>query len=292
MIGLQQPTTALPEGWRASLDHIVFVAIVVVVALVLTGFARRVIRFVLERFAARSRSGKSNMWLARMPRLLHENDALASLRRDQRVRSTATMLSRIVNVAIWLLALFVILAGLQVDVVWAVSSAGFLGAAIAIGGQHSVHDYVNGLHVLIEDRFGEGDTIIVAVDGDPRTAVVDRLGTFTTRLKYENATWHIANRHLSHVDNLSQNSNTVDIGITLAGALDRTQATTALRQSLREVLDIGGTSHTVIVDDLETLQDPDGSGQNYYRIKGRTTAAVNTVQHDALVTDLAKRLQR
>jgi len=268
-----------------------FVAGICLGAFALTRLLRLLIRRLLERFAQRSRQGASDAWLARSPRMGGETDTLALLRRDQRVRATATMLSRIVNVGVWLLALFIMLAGLEVDVVWAVSSAGFLGAAIAIGGQHSVHDYVNGLHILLEDRFGEGDTISVGSAEEERVGVVERLGTFSTRLKGDHATWHIANRHMAEVLNLSQHSTRIDVGITVAGEPNSVAVRRALVQALGDVAKDGRENVTVVVDRVEARKDRFDPSQNFYRIKGRTSAAVTTTQHEELAKDLARRLQ-
>ena len=107
---------------------------------------------------------------------------------------------------IWLVAIVVVLDWLHVDLLIAVSGAGFLGAAVAIGGQNSVHDYLNGMHVLLEDRFGAGDQVQVTLDGggDPIEGTVTRLGAFATRIETDNGTFHLANRRAHQVLNLSQ----------------------------------------------------------------------------------------
>ena len=51
----------------------------------------------------------------------------------------------------------------DIDAAFFLSGAGFIGAALAIGGQHKVNDYLTGLSVLIEDRYGVGDELIVDV---------------------------------------------------------------------------------------------------------------------------------
>ncbi len=279
-----------PGSWANMVNDIIFVVAVLISAFLLTRIVRYSFKTGLGLVARRSRRGARSFWLTRIPRLLGETDSIASLRRDQRVTATATMLSRITNVVVWLLAILVILAGLEVDVVWALSSAGFLGAAVAIGGQHSVHDYLNGLHILLEDRFGEGDTIeITAPVGTIRTGTVERLGTFSTRLKGDAATWHISNRLLAEINNLSQHASQLDLDITTTQLVEPHQVQRALQQTLSDSDQISGTAHTVVVDTVELTGD-DRAARHGYRIKGRTTAAVSTAQHGALAGDLAQRL--
>ena len=79
----------------------------------------------------------------------------------------------------------------DIDAAFFLSSAGFIGAAVAIGGQHKVNDYLTGLSVLFEDRYGVGDELVVEVPGRrPLHAVVDHIGLVTTRLRDEHE--HVA----------------------------------------------------------------------------------------------------
>lgn len=266
----------------------IFVAAVIVIALIVSRLLPALARFVLTRLSHRSQSGQPSAWLARVPRVAGETGAQAELRRVQRISAAALMMSRLANVVIWLIAALVVLAGLNVDVVWALSSAGFLGAAIAIGGQHSVHDYLNGLHILLEDRFGEGDHIEVTMStGLVRAGVVERLGTFSTRLHADGRKWHMSNRLLAEVSNLSQTANEVDLGVSLSMQHPAADVQQAMREALHSVRP-DSTTGGVTVD---RLQDGTESGSADYRIRARTTAALDTAQHQQLTQEVQRRLR-
>ena len=69
----------------------------------------------------------------------------------------------LVSVVIWMVAAIVAFHLLDIDPAFFLSSAGFIGAGLAIGGQHKVNDYLTGLSVHFEDRYGVGDEIVVDV---------------------------------------------------------------------------------------------------------------------------------
>ena len=77
----------------------------------------------------------------------------------------------------------------DIDAAFFLSSAGFIGAGLAIGGQHKVNDYLTGLSVLFEDRYGVGDQLVVDMGpSEPVHAVVDNIGLVTTRFHDERST--------------------------------------------------------------------------------------------------------
>ena len=76
---------------------------------------------------------------------------------------------------------------------------------LALGGQASVNDFMSGLHILLEDRFGEGDEIaLITANGKEVRGLVTALGMFGTRIESDGRVHHIANRHMSEVTNYSQ----------------------------------------------------------------------------------------
>ena len=184
----------------------VFIAGTIVTTWVIGRLVATAIRITLYRLARRGLLRSGSAWRTRVPRVLAESVPVAELRRQQRLNAAAAMFGRLAKIALWLLAALVVLNRLDVDVIIAVSGAGFLGAAVAIGGQNSVHDYLNGLHVLLEDRYGEGDEVELFNDigGDAIRGTVTRIGAFATRVETDSGTFHIANRRAFQVKNISQ----------------------------------------------------------------------------------------
>jgi small conductance mechanosensitive channel len=115
------------------------------------------------------------------------------------------MVNHLVTVVVWIVVTIAIFHILDIDAAFFLSSAGFIGAGLAIGGQHKVNDYLTGLEVLFEDRYGVGDELVVEQVGrEPLHAVVDHVGLFSTRLRDDKSTLHVPTGSLSLVRNLSQ----------------------------------------------------------------------------------------
>ena len=89
------------------------------------------------------------------------------------------MLNHVVRLVVWTAVTIVVFHLFDIDAAFFLSSAGFIGAAVAIGGQHKVNDYLTGLSVLFEDRYGVGDELVVEVPrarADPRRGRQHRPG--------------------------------------------------------------------------------------------------------------------
>jgi small conductance mechanosensitive channel len=199
---------------HTALTEIGTVAAVAVIAALLVKLSRVVFRRVLTRVSNAAVAGRSSRWRARLPRRSEEGSDLIELRRRHRVDATASALARVTSILIWTTALIVVLHRLELDVTVAVSGAGFVGLIIAFGAQNSVHDYVAGLHVLLEDRYGAGDDIeVTTASGQRIRGNVGALGAFATQIESGDTTWHIANRMMVEVANHSQRGmpTTVDI---------------------------------------------------------------------------------
>ncbi len=263
-----------------------FVALIAFTAWLVTRAGRWLISLVVSRVATRALAGKSSRWRVRLPRVADESHGLTELRRRNRIDATATMVSRVASVVVWFAALLLVLHRFDVDVMVAVSSAGFLGLALAIGGQHSVHDYVTGLHVLLEDRFGEGDEIEVVTSDDHRIrGVVTNVGVFATRLESDGSTWHLANHRLIEVCNHSQLGvpATIEIGRpTQIGASDA-QIAEATRAAFSEI-----TAGHVIIDDVTPVSEDDRDTR--YEVALRTRRGLSGSERDRLTRRTQERI--
>jgi small conductance mechanosensitive channel len=191
-------------------------------------------------------------------------------RRRQRIDAAARMLNHVVSVVVWIGASIAVFHLLEVDAAFFLSSAGFLGAGVAIGGQHKVNDYLTGLSVLFEDRYGVGDELVVEVGGDRIHGVVDNIGLVTTRLRDETSTLHVPNAQLAIVRNLSQEASltTVSVRVPDVDDVDRVDVERSAAEALHDLAGTAQLTDVVFVGDLATAPARDG----------RVDVAVRTVR--------------
>src|SRR5688500_11086994 len=157
---------------------VVVVAALVVGAVIVTRLSGLVLRRVVRRVAERSAVAGSvtRWWRAGTSRGVLDVADGGERRRRQRVDSASRMLNHVVAIVVWIAVTIAVFHVLDVDAAFFLSSAGFIGAGVAIGGQHKVNDYLTGLSVLFEDRYGVGDTIVVELSGrDPIQGVVEHV---------------------------------------------------------------------------------------------------------------------
>jgi small conductance mechanosensitive channel len=226
---------------------------------------RRVVRRIAKRSDAAGR-----WWRTAALRSGTESAAATEQRRRQRVDAAARMLNHVVSLVVWIGASIAAFHLLEIDAAFFLSSAGFLGAAVAIGGQHKVNDYLTGLSVLFEDRYGVGDELVVDVGGGERLhAVVDNVGLVTTRLRDETSTLHVPNAQLSVVRNLSQEASvaTVSLRVPERGDVD-VDVERSAAEALRGVAGSAQLTEVVFVGDLTAAPVRDG----------RVDVAVRTVR--------------
>ena len=163
-----------------------------------------------HRRARRDANGR--WWRAGASRIGLESAEVTEQRRRQRIDAAARMLNHVVTLVVWIGVTIAVFHLFDIDAAFFLSSAGFIGAGVAIGGQHKVNDYLTGLSVLFEDRYGVGDELVVDVGGGERVhAVVDNIGLVTTRLRDETSTLHVPNAQLTVVRNLSQEASAATV---------------------------------------------------------------------------------
>jgi hypothetical protein len=217
----------------------------------ITGF---VIRRVVSRVARRSLNVPTRLWRTRMRRRIPETSEMTEQRRRQRVDAASRMLNHLVSVAIWVIAIVTSLNLLDINAAFYLSSAGFLGAALAFGGQHKVNDYLTGLTVHFEDRYGVGDEVVFDVGwSEPVKAVVDHVGLFSTRVRDGRSTMHFANAALSAVRNLSQEPSTSKIRIRTGG-----RGAQEVADTLRGLAGSKDLTEVVFLGDLDSYQPTTG----------------------------------
>ena len=250
------PNDFVSSLYGSQLSAPFVVLITAVVAFVATRFSAFVIRRVIRRLARRSSVAAqgpgmtvSGLWRVRSSRVEGESGETGEQRRRQRIDAAARMVSHLVGLMIWVVAGIVTFHLLDVDPAFFLSSAGFIGAALAIGGQHKVNDYLTGLSVHFEDRYGVGDEIVVDVGwAAPVQGIVDHVGLFSTRVRDERSTLHFPNHALTSLRNLSQEAATSTLRLRVPDSSDAAEAA----ELLRGLAGTDGLTDVVFVGDFES----------------------------------------
>jgi small conductance mechanosensitive channel len=125
-----------------------------------------------------------------------------SLRAEQRINALTSVLRSIATVVIFMIAIFMILGEVGLNLAPLLAGAGIVGIALGFGAQSLVKDFLSGLFILVEDQFGVGDI----VDLDQQTSgTVEAVSLRTTRLRAVDGTvWHVPNGDIRRVGNKSQ----------------------------------------------------------------------------------------
>ncbi|MGH3278294.1 MAG: mechanosensitive ion channel family protein [Trebonia sp.] len=117
------------------------------------------------------------------------------------MRALGAILRSASSVTIFVIAGFIILGDLSVNLAPLLASAGVVGVAVGIGARGLVQDYLAGIFMLVEDQYGVGDVITI---GDA-TGTVEDVTLRITRMRDVNGiVWHIRNGTIDTVGNESQ----------------------------------------------------------------------------------------
>lgn len=273
----------LESAWLAELISGPSVVVVIAVAaFVATRITRFAVRNAIRRLARRSLRGGGGVWRTRAARVVDETVETREQRRRQRIDAATRVVNHLVAVVIWIVAAIVAFHVLDVDAAFFLSGAGFLGAGLAIGGQHKVNDYLTGLSVHLEDRYGVGDEVEFQAWDRTVHAVVDHVGLFTTRLRDERGTLHLPNAALAGVRNLSQEPALTTLHLSVPADIGAESAASLLRglagdDGLTDVVFVGepdarSASTGEVAVDVRTSRALDGNARD--RLVERTERAM------------------
>lgn len=258
---------------------------IVLATWIITRIARIVLHRMVRRVADRSVFQGSSFLRARVQRVFGETPELAEKRRRQRIDAMSRMAGHLFSLVAWIVAFVLVLHVLQVDLVPVLTSAGFIGAGLAIGGQHAVKDFIAGVGVLVEDRYGVGDRIVIETPtGTQIDGVVEYVGAFSTRVSSDNSTWHFSNGKLEHVRNLSQNPVTtaIDVPIPATAGGDHEAAADAVAFALTQAAGDRSLTGMVLVDDVRTAVRTSAEGEQLLEVEVRTAQPLTGPQADRL----------
>jgi len=236
-------------------------------------FVRRVVRRLAERGSRRFRG---------------ESPEVGELRRRQRVDAAAHMLHHLIALIVWIGVAIALFQILDLNAAFFLSSAGFIGAGLAIGGQHKVNDYLTGLSVLLEDRYGVGDEIVAHVPNwlEPVHGVVEAVGLVSTRIRDQRGTLHLPHSSLNGLRNLSQEPAETRLAVTVPEGVDATATAQAVADTMR---DLAGSKHltgVLFVDDIKAA----ATDADHVEVELRTARPLDAGERELLVRRTQQRL--
>ncbi len=223
------------------LDKPLTILLILIVAFVTTRIVRRSIKKGLRKVSA---GGVGERLGRRRPMTLSDTGEL-SIRSEQRIDALASVLRSAASFVIWLVAAFLVLGQLGVNLGPLLAGAGVIGVALGFGSQSLVRDFLSGMFILIEDQFGVGDI----VDLGEATGTVTAVSLRTTRLRGVDGTvWHVPNGEIQRVGNKSQHWSRALLDIEVSYDTD----IAAARASIKRVADaVWGERSDVVLEEPE-----------------------------------------
>ncbi|MBM7051155.1 mechanosensitive ion channel family protein [Rothia sp. ZJ932] len=175
------------------------ILLIIVVALFVSALVRLVIKHITASIArgthARIISGGTGVgrWM--------QDTGISNTRQAQRAKTVGSVLRSVASIAIWAMAIVMIIAELGFNIAPVLASAGVVGVALSFGAQSLVKDYLTGIFIVAEDQLGIGDW----VDLGEASGEVEAVGLRTTQVRDINGTlWHVRNGEILRVGNSSQ----------------------------------------------------------------------------------------
>jgi small-conductance mechanosensitive channel len=271
-------------GVQRFLTRPVIAVAIIVGCFIATRITYAILRIVVRKVADSKPGRDKTWWKNTMRRVGAETLEGGENRRRQRIEAATGMLHQLTSFVLWIIAVIAVFNVLNLDAAFFLSSAGFLGAAIAIGGQHRVGDYLTGLAVLLEDRFGVGDEIEVGLGWDkPVRATVEHVGMITTRLRDGNSTFHIPHSKLDVVRNLSQEPVRESLQFDVASSNAARVGTT-----VRDLAGTKGLTTVLFIDEIQAA----GTEGDRVELNVRTTRPLTNTERELLVQKASEVLSR
>jgi small conductance mechanosensitive channel len=283
------PTPDQPISAQEAMSRPLIVVLVIIGAFIATRVSHLIFRRVVRFVARRSIAHPTRWWRTPTRYQELEHGEVGENRRRQRVDAAARMLHHLFAVVLWIGVIIAVFHILELDAAFFLSSAGFIGAAVAIGGQHKVNDYLTGLSVLLEDRYGVGDEVEVSGSfPNGVRGIIEHIGMVSTRIRDGYSTIHLPHTAWLSVRNLSQEPVETRLSINLPIDSERSEAASRAADTIRELAGSPNLTEVMLVDDV--LMATPAAGNDQVELKVRTTRPLTPQERETLVRRTEERL--
>ncbi|HXP88660.1 MAG TPA: mechanosensitive ion channel family protein [Bryobacteraceae bacterium] len=155
-----------------------------------------------------------------------DRDGRPSQELEKRAATIVAVLSKVVGITVWLVALVMGLNELTYNVQPLLAGLGVAGLAVGLGAQTLIKDWLGGLFLLLEDQLRIGDAVtIIGTSGAPISGAVEEINLRTTVLRAENgAVYVIPNGSIAQLSNSTREYAYYIFETTLAHGADAKRA--------------------------------------------------------------------
>lgn len=161
--------------------------------------------------------------IARMERLVDDNDPSHLTEREKRARTLGSILRKLTTAVVFAVAALTILDQLGVPTTSILTAAGIGGLAIGFGAQSLVRDLISGFFLLLENHIRVGDVVQVNGTG----GLVEDITLRSTVLRGLDGTVHVfPNGAIESLSNLTKDFSryVIDVGVAYKEDVDRVMA--------------------------------------------------------------------
>jgi small conductance mechanosensitive channel len=261
--------TWIAEGSAVALVPL-RILLIVALALVARALSRRAINRLVRRTSADDLPTILRPLPERMRSTVQEVTNILPARRRQRADAIGSVLRGCVTIAVFSIAILLILGEFNINLAPLIAGAGIVGVALGFGAQTIVRDLLAGLFILMEDQYGVGDV----VDIGEASGVVQAVGLRITTLRdVQGVYWYVPNGEIRRVGNRSQGSAVVVLD-TPIGFAPVTEAVEALRGAARQLAE-----DPDFQDDL--MGQPELLGVESITVEGAVVRTIVTTGPDA-----------
>lgn len=143
----------------------------------------------------------ANLAVEHLQQRLRHRQTPSDLEWQRRASTLGGILTRLVTVAVWFVAVLMLLRELSIDVLPILTGAGIVGLAVGFGAQNLVRDVISGFFLILEDQVRVGD--IARINGV--SGVVEEINLRTVVLRdAEGAVQVFPNGTVTTLANLSK----------------------------------------------------------------------------------------
>lgn len=210
-------------------------------------------------------------------------------RAEARATTLAGVTASVIRVAVWTVAVLLLLGEVGFNLGPLVAGASVVGVALGFGAQSLVRDVLSGFFILAEDQYGVGDTITVL----DVTGTVEEVNLRATRLRAADGTvWFVPNGEIRKVGNSAKEWTKAIVDVRVPDGMELSRATASIAAEVEALATDPAWSETLL-EAPEMLGVEDIAGDCVLvRVSAKTAPGDRARVARALRARIGNRLER